>query len=539
MQQIADISGEAVEIIIVDDRKENLFAMEAVLADPAYKLTCLNSGESLLDYMLNADVSQVAVILLDIQMPGMDGLEAARFIKSRKSFRNIPILFVTAHSQTESGITNSYSTGAIDYIQKPFNPDILRYKIRALVRVHHYQQELERANRRLRQKTLELERNNMMLAAAEEKLNRANQELEQTVEKRTASLVRAYQEIRESHLLFHTVFSTSPCMLAIRSVEDIFLDVNDAWKELSGYSLEDMNQTTGPYLNIKALEQETFIGSTQPPFHHNTKIQFQTKTGAVRFGLLSEQPLLLEGVPKLLIVILDITEKEHWESQSARLERLHLIGEMAAAIAHEVRNPMTTVSGFLQLYKRQHRALTEESVNMMLEEINRANSIITEFLTLAKNKASDLQPHSLNTIVQSIFPLIQAEAVMNSKQAEAELAPTPDLKLDEKEIRQMILNMALNGLDSMEPGGTLRIATAMDGTSVLLIISDEGCGMSEEVVQKLGTPFYTTKDSGTGLGLAVCYSIAARHNASIRVETGSQGSRFIISFIPPAHPEQE
>jgi PAS domain S-box-containing protein len=327
-------------------------------------------------------------------------------------------------------------------------------------------------------------------------------------------------------------------MLAIRSVEDTFLDVNDTWRELSGYSLEDMNEMSGPYLDMKLLKQETtLIGGANAPFHRNTKIQFQTKAGTVRFGLLSEQPLMLEGVPKLLIVILDITEKEHWESQSARLERLHLIGEMAAAIAHEVRNPMTTVSGFLQLYKRQRKELTEESVNMMLEEINRANGIITEFLTLAKNKSSDLQPRSLNAIVQSIFPLIQAEAVMNSKQALAELTPTPDLRLDEKEIRQMILNMALNGLDSMEAGGTLRIETFIDGDSVSLSVADEGCGMSEEVVQKLGTPFYTTKDSGTGLGLAVCYSIAARHNASIRVETGSQGSKFIISFIPVQQPE--
>ncbi|MNN71833.1 Sporulation kinase E [compost metagenome] len=89
----------------------------------------------------------------------------------------------------------------------------------------------------------------------------------------------------------------------------------------------------------------------------------------------------------------------------------------------------------------------------------------------------------------------------------------------------------------MEAGGTLRIETSLDGACVNLSIADEGCGMSEEVVQKLGTPFYTTKDSGTGLGLAVCYSIAARHNASIRVETGCRGSKFIISFILPQQPE--
>lgn len=533
MQPTTVVSGETVEIIIVDDRKENLFAMEAVLAEPAYRLTCLNSGEALLDYMLNADVSQVAVILLDIQMPGMDGLEAARFIKSRKSFRNIPILFITAYSQTESNITQSYSAGAIDYVQKPFNPDILRHKIRALVRLHHYQQELERTNRMLRQKTRELEQNNGMLAAAEEKLNLANQELEQTVEKRTASLVRAYQEIRESHTLFHTVFSTSPCMLAICSIENQqFLDINEAWRELSGYTLEEMNCQAEPYMGIRLLEQELYGNGGTDRFRRNAKIHFQTKSGTGRFGLLSEQPLLLEGERKFLIVILDITEKEHWEAQSARLERLHLIGEMAAAIAHEVRNPMTTVSGFLQLFKRKGRELTEEAVDMMLEEISRANSIITEFLTMAKNKSSDLQPRSLQEIVTSILPLIQAEAVMNSKQALAELEPVPLLRLDEKEIRQMILNMALNGLDSMEAGGTLRIGIRLEGTSVLLQIADEGCGMTEDVLQKLGTPFYTTKDSGTGLGLAVCYSIAARHNASIRVETGSGGSTFIISFPP-------
>ncbi|MDF2924536.1 MAG: multi-sensor signal transduction histidine kinase [Paenibacillaceae bacterium] len=523
--------SQTVEIIIVDDRRENLIAMEAVLSNPLYRLICLNSGDQTLQYLKNANTSRLAVILLDVQMPGMDGFETARLIKSRKAMQNVPIIFLTAISKTEAYMEKGYSSGAVDYIFKPFNPDILRGKIKAYVQIHYYQRELERANELLQQKTAELETNNRKLQAAEQELSRINIGLEQTIEERTSSLRLAYQEIHDSHLLFRSVFSMSPCLLAIRSLpEKRFADINDTWQTVTGYTLDEMNELPADsFVNLQRDQIHPAIAPSDP-YEHNGEVTFRTKSGEIRYGLFSGQLLELNGSLKQLVVIMDVTDRKQWEIQSSRLERLHLIGEMAAAIAHEVRNPMTTVHGFLQLSRKNHTLLVPEYIEIMLEELGRANGIITEFLTLAKNKATDLKLHPLNDIIASILPLLQAEALISGKEVQAQYSPVPKLRLDEKEIRQLILNIAMNGLDSMGEGGTLRISTEYEEDEVRMMIADEGAGIPEAVLKKIGTPFFTTKEKGTGLGLAVCYSIASRHNASIVIDTGSWGTCFTICF---------
>jgi two-component system, sporulation sensor kinase E len=213
-----------------------------------------------------------------------------------------------------------------------------------------------------------------------------------------------------------------------------------------------------------------------------------------------------------------------------RLDRLNLIGEMAAGIAHEIRNPMTTVQGFLQLSRNHADNLSPDIIDLMLEELKRANSIITEFLNLAKNKISVKKHQNLNCIIEALSPLIQAEAFRSNKQLKLELGDCPDISLDEKEIRQLILNMALNGLDAMTSNGKLTIKTFKDTETVVLQIKDEGQGISPDVLSKLGTPFFTTKETGTGLGLAICYSVAKRHDAQIEIETGEEGTTFSARF---------
>jgi signal transduction histidine kinase len=105
-----------------------------------------------------------------------------------------------------------------------------------------------------------------------------------------------------------------------------------------------------------------------------------------------------------------------------------------------------------------------------------------------------------------------------------------EVAIDGNEIRQLLLNLTLNGLEAMEPGGKLEIKTYMDKGKVVLSIKDEGPGISPEIIDKLGTPFVTTKETGTGLGLAVCYSIAARHRATIDLKTGPDGTTFLVIF---------
>ncbi|HWP96068.1 MAG TPA: ATP-binding protein, partial [Syntrophomonadaceae bacterium] len=116
------------------------------------------------------------------------------------------------------------------------------------------------------------------------------------------------------------------------------------------------------------------------------------------------------------------------------------------------------------------------------------------------------------------------------------LGKPPETIIDENEIRQLILNMARNGMEAMPPGGMLTIGTTVDGNKVVLFIKDQGHGMDPGLIEKLGTPFLTTKEKGTGLGMAVCYSIASRNNARIEVETSPAGTTFMVYF--PAVVEQ-
>ncbi|KUG03998.1 signal transduction histidine kinase, nitrogen specific, ntrb [hydrocarbon metagenome] len=233
----------------------------------------------------------------------------------------------------------------------------------------------------------------------------------------------------------------------------------------------------------------------------------------------------------IVIMFTDITEVKQMEAAMSRLDRLHLVGEMAASIGHELRNPMTTVRGYLQILGERDEYLTDkDSFDLMIEELDRANSIITEFLSLAKNKMVKLERNNLDEIVMSIFPLIQAQAMAQDMTIELGLCQAPDLYVDDKEIRQLILNLVCNGLEAMAPGGTLRIETSVRDGEIVLAIRDQGRGVEPAILEKLGTPFLTTKSDGTGLGLAVCYGIASRHNARIDVDTSESGTTFTIAF---------
>ncbi|WP_459930808.1 ATP-binding protein [Desulfosporosinus burensis] len=211
--------------------------------------------------------------------------------------------------------------------------------------------------------------------------------------------------------------------------------------------------------------------------------------------------------------------------------RLNLIGQMAAGIAHEIRNPMTTVKGFLQLLsgkkEYEHNA---NYFSLMVSELDRANSIITDFLSLVKTKPVDLKRQNLNQILESLNPLIQADAMVADISVELELSRIVDLLLDDKEIRQLIFNLVRNGFEAMTPGGKLIIRTYMENNRVVLVVQDQGNGINDRDVSKVGTPFFTTKDNGTGLGLATCYSIVARHKAIISFNSAPTGTTFYIKF---------
>jgi len=231
---------------------------------------------------------------------------------------------------------------------------------------------------------------------------------------------------------------------------------------------------------------------------------------------------------------LDITERIKMEEEITRLDRLNLIGEMAASIGHEIRNPMTSIRGFLQMLgSKDLYAEDRLFFELMIEELDRANEIISEYLGMAKDKKVDLQHQYLDDLVKTIYPIIESDANLREINVRLELNKPPGPIMDAGEIRQLILNMVRNGLEAMEPNGTLTIGTLHEDDEIVLFIKDEGSGLPPEILDKLGRPFVITKEKGTGLGLAICYSIAARHNARIDFETGPFGTAFYVRFPLP------
>ncbi|KEO82402.1 PAS domain S-box protein [Tumebacillus flagellatus] len=617
-----------VNILMVDDRPENLLALEAVLQQPQYRLVSATSGEEALKCVLT---EEFAVILLDVQMPGMNGFETAKLIKARERSRHIPIIFITAIHQATEHVHHGYAVGANDYIFKPFHPDTLRLKVESFVKIHRDREilkqrtrELEIANKLLERTTSELRRTEALARAIGEtsrdtivtyddagvilSVNRAVVEMfgyepamltgkpvstlvdvqdvqtgrtvestafrmdgtlfpvdmqigeasleglhvyvcsirditerKQIEEARTEQyhllellVVERTQDLFRSQERFRKIFQSSPSAIAIRSLIDHrYLDVNDYWVDVTGYSADEVRGATVDLLRLRPWGEEALLSSGEPEWQRsvrNARVSYFTRSGEMRQGLLSTEEIELHGEPCQLVLITDITDRMMFEKEMARLERLNLIGEMGAGIAHEIRNPMTTVRGFLQMSKKSEHPPSHEYIDLMVEELDRANAIITEFLTLAKNKTTNRELTNLNAIVDAIFPLIQAEALLCDKDVQLDLGDVPSLELDEKEIRQVILNLALNGLEAMSCGGLLKIRTVLEAQGVVLEIHDQGPGIPPEILEKIGTPFVTTKETGTGLGLAVCYSVAARHGASIEVKTGESGTTFWVKF---------
>jgi len=227
----------------------------------------------------------------------------------------------------------------------------------------------------------------------------------------------------------------------------------------------------------------------------------------------------------------DITELKQQQQELSRLERLNLIGQLAAGISHEIRNPLTSVKGFLQLFcaKPQYEN-DKEYMDLMISEIDRANTIITDFLSLAKANSENIISQNINDVINKVLPMLQADAYNNNKEVVADLNIIPDIMINENEIKQLILNLVRNGLDATSEHGCVTISTYLKEDQVVLAIKDQGNGIPLKIQEKIGTPFFTTKESGTGLGLAISAGIAQRHGAVFKFKTSIHGTVFYAIF---------
>lgn len=354
-----------------------------------------------------------------------------------------------------------------------------------------------------------------------------------TETKHTATALRQYEK------RFSTAFNASTAMMAIFDAAGRCVDVNDSWLqqmgctrgEVVGCGFVEINPWAAPEDREKVIQA---FQSRQPV--RNLHVGFRKRDGEAGAALFSTQTMLLEDEEHVLVVIQDVSEQKLMENEIARLDRLNLVGEMAAGIAHEIRNPMTSVRGFLQMFaEKEANPKNRHYFELMINELDRANAIISEFLSLARTKLVMRRPADLNEIIAAVLPLINADAFTRDVYVRTELNDVPDLLLNEKEIRQLILNLTRNAIEVSPVNGTITIKTFVDSSGeIVLAVQDQGPGIPPEVRPKLGTPFFTTKPDGLGMGLALCYSIARRHGAAITVATGPDGTTFSVRFRPPS-----
>ncbi|WP_159081765.1 two-component system sensor histidine kinase NtrB [Paenibacillus sp. CAA11] len=241
------------------------------------------------------------------------------------------------------------------------------------------------------------------------------------------------------------------------------------------------------------------------------------------------KPPLEEGV---MVTIQDMTELESFRSELNNLDRLNLVGQMAAGITHEIRNPMAVVRGFLQLMREKSPSTLDHYYRIVMEELDRANGIISDFLSLAQNRPVYKETASLQKIIHELIPLVQADANLRGQSIEVDIEEqVPEFEMNAREIKQLILNLCRNAMEAMEDHGQLRLRTSLLSGAVQLEVADTGPGIPEAKLDKLFQPFYTTKAKGTGLGLVLCRSIVERHNGqiSVRSEEGT-GTTFLVVF---------
>lgn len=317
----------------------------------------------------------------------------------------------------------------------------------------------------------------------------------------------------------------------VTSINDMMMAVY----QLRNPELEKSDVLGHPIRLFIDLQEEEHISYRISQALQGNKMDHELVQSGSRINYMSISPLTNSYTGEILGAVMitqDITELERLRSELGNVERLSLVGQMAASITHEIRNPMAVVRGFLQLMKEKSPSSLDHYYLIVMEELDRANSIINDFLALAQNRVSEKEKCYIDKIINDLSPLLWADANLRGQTIELKLDEnTPELMLNAKEIKQLILNLARNGMEAMGQKGQLVLQTKATATTVELIVQDNGSGIPKSKQDKLFTPFFTTKEKGTGLGLSLCLSIVERHKGKITVDSEEGiGTSFIVKF---------
>lgn len=342
------------------------------------------------------------------------------------------------------------------------------------------------------------------------------------------------EDLLKTKILLESIFTNSADGISVINLDAEIVKTNPAFKQLYGYNEENLpHYMIDLYPPEKKLEAKDIFNTVIKGVEI---IDYETirmhKEGHFVEVSVTYSPIKDEqgNVTAISAITRDIGERKKTEELLMRSEKLSAIGQLSAAVAHEVRNPLTSVKGFLQLY---HDKINPEILALMVSELERIEDIITEFLSLAKPQAITYQPIDMTILIQSTLSLMETQARLRDVEIHTDFeALGKPLPCESNQIKQVLINIIKNGIESMPDGGNLFIKTKVKRNTYILSVSDEGVGITEDRLKHIGEPFFSNKDSGTGLGLVVCYKIIHEHGGDIQFHSASGEGTTVTITLP-------
>ncbi|WP_414570408.1 response regulator [Nostoc sp. CCY 9925] len=511
-----DVNKSSV-ILIVDDTPINLEMLFDFLGQAGFTVLIAEDGESAI---ARAEYAPPDLILLDILMPGMDGFETCRLLKKSELTQDIPVIFMTALSETVDKV-KGFELGAVDYLTKPLQHQEVLARIQLHLKLRTLAKTLQEQNLRL--------------------------------ESEIAERLQVEEKIREQAALLDI---TSDAIIVKDFVNQIRF-WNQGAEDLYGWKSTDVigmnvNQILYPPESLSQI-QNIYASIAESGFWHGELHQIN-KQGqdiivASRWTLMRDR----DGQPKsILTVNTDITEKKHLESQILRAQRLESIGTLASGIAHDLNNiltPILTAAQLLQLKMSDTNERNQQMLKTIENNSKRGAALVKQVLQFARGVEGQRTVVQVNHLFSEIQQIVQ-EAFPKSIELTAHIQPGLWAVIsDATHLHQLLMNLVVNARDAMPRGGHIKISAqnlfidqqyarmnidAHIGAYIVITVADTGMGMPSEILDRIFEPFFTTKDigNGTGLGLSTVRGIIQSHGGFITVASQvGRGTEFKV-YLP-------
>ncbi|MDQ6595290.1 ATP-binding protein [Bacillus salipaludis] len=335
-----------------------------------------------------------------------------------------------------------------------------------------------------------------------------------------ASVISQFKEKIGIYVLISLTIVTMLVYFTLRwGIRRALAPVNEIILGINAVSSGDFNVK----LNISSQSDMVKLGEK---FNHMTSqltVLFERLADTYKeFGSIPKNLGSVHRVEEAIGEMEKIIEKTKIQKELQRAEKMNAIGQLAASVAHEIRNPMTVVRGFLQIFlTKDHLDETELSyIQLMIDELNRAEKIINDYLSLAKPDLEHVEKVDISDLSKKVADLMNTFAFMSKNiSLKTILEKEVLVKGNQSELKQVIINIVKNGIEAMRSGGVLTLTVRKNNRYGEIVVTDTGIGMSPEELERLGTAFYSLKEKGTGMGLMVCYQIVERMKGRIDVES--------------------